>query len=78
MTHPFVSPLYRPGLNGPKSTAHEYLSFPCLLCPSYVYPQVQISTVALPEQGTTNIGSLSLGSLAGNFSTRQDVCLFTR
>ena len=32
MTHPFVSPLYRPGLNGPKSTAHEYLSFPLLLC----------------------------------------------
>ena len=34
MTHPFVSPLYRPGLNGPKSTAHAYLSFPLLLCPS--------------------------------------------
>ena len=32
MTQPFVSPLYRPGLNGPKSTAHEYLSFPLLLC----------------------------------------------
>ena len=32
MTHPFVSPLYRPGLNGPKSTAHEYLSFTLLLC----------------------------------------------
>ena len=24
----------RPGLNGPKSTAHEYLSFPCRLSPS--------------------------------------------
>ena len=23
----------RPGLNGPKPTAHEYLSFPCLLIP---------------------------------------------
>ena len=23
----------RPGLIGPKSTAHEYLSFPLLLCP---------------------------------------------
>ena len=34
MTHPFVSPLYRPGLNEPKSTAHAYLRFPCLLCPS--------------------------------------------
>ena len=31
---PILSPLYRPGLNGPKSAAHEYLSFPCLLCPS--------------------------------------------
>ena len=34
VTQPFVSPLYRPGLNGPKSTAHEYLSFPLLLNPS--------------------------------------------
>ena len=32
VTQPFVTPLYRPGLNGPKSTAHEYLSFPLLLC----------------------------------------------
>ena len=34
VTYPFVSPLYRPGLNGPKSTAHAYLSFPLLLSPS--------------------------------------------
>ena len=34
VAHPFVSPFYLPGLNGPKSTAHEYLSFSCLLCPS--------------------------------------------
>ena len=33
-TRPFVSPLYRPGLNRPRSTAHEYLSFSCLLSPS--------------------------------------------
>ena len=31
---PILSPLYRPSLNGPKSAAHEYLSFPLLLCPS--------------------------------------------
>ena len=34
VTRPLVSPFYLPGLNGPKSTAHEYLSFSCLLCPS--------------------------------------------
>ena len=28
MTYPFVSPHFRLGLNGPKSTAHVYLSFP--------------------------------------------------
>ena len=32
--HTFVSPLHRPALNGPKSTTHEYLSFPLLLSPS--------------------------------------------
>ena len=32
-THPVVSPLYRPALNGTKPTAHEYLSFPLLLSP---------------------------------------------
>ena len=37
------------------------------------HPQVQISAVALPEQGATDIDSLSLGSLGGNCSTRQDV-----
>ena len=42
MTHLFVSPLYRPGLNGPKSTAHEYLSFPLLLSPSNVRVEVQV------------------------------------
>ena len=26
-------PKVRPGLNGPKPTAHEYLSFSCLLIP---------------------------------------------
>ena len=56
MTHPFVSPLYRPGLNGPKSTAHEYLSFPLLLClPDEDYLERSVGLAALldhlPELG---------------------------
>ncbi len=34
VARPLVSLLCQPGLNGPKSTAHEYLSFPLLLSPS--------------------------------------------
>ena len=38
----------RPSLNGPKSTAHEYLSFPLLLCPSDEdYPEGSVGLTAL-------------------------------
>ena len=40
----------RPSLNGPKSTAHEYLSIPLLLCPSDEDTPESISGVSLKLQ----------------------------
>ena len=65
MTHPFVSPLYRLGLNGPKSTAHEYLSFPLLLClPDEDFPEGGLGLGGL-IQHPTELGPVGDSSALG-------------
>lgn len=43
VTHLSVSPLHQPGLNGPKSTAHEYLRLLCPLCPANEFAHNQLT-----------------------------------
>ena len=66
MTHPFVSPLYRPGLNGPKSTAHEYLSFPLLLCLPDELVATALDDMMARLHGALLVSTPFAGQLTGN------------